>query len=147
MAQITKKLDELNIKWKTPSKDDATTILVPAEIKNKVKIELASYGLPKGGYSVTDAFNDSSWTMTDYDKKERFKYAKENDLAETISEIDGIEKAEVYIYEVEGSGFVLEENKKETTASVSITKSDNRPLKGQTVEAIKNLVAGSLIWI
>ena len=144
MSQITKKLDELNIKWKTPSKDDATTILVPAEIKNKVKIELASYGLPRGGYSVTDAFNDSSWTMTDYDKKERFKYALENDLAETVSEINGIEKAEVYIYEVEDNGFVLEENKKETTASVFITKSDNRPLKGQTVEAIKNLVAGTV---
>ncbi len=69
MSQITKKLDELNIKWKTPSKGDATTILVPAEMKNKIKIELASYGLPKDIYSFTDAFNDSSWTMTDYDKK------------------------------------------------------------------------------
>ena len=144
MAQITKKLDELNIKWKTPNKDDATTILVPAEIKNKIKIELASYGLPKEGYGFADAFNDSSWTMTDYDKKERFKYAKESELASTISKIDGIEDAIVYIDVKEGSGFVLEDNKMETTASVFIEKSDNQPLKGETVVAIKNLVASSI---
>lgn len=144
MAQITKKLDELNIKWKTPSKDNTTTILVPAEMKNKIKIELASYGLPKEGYSFVDAFNDSSWTMTDYDKKERMKYALQSELSSTISDIEGIENATVYIDVKEGTGFVLEENKMETTASVFIEKSDNRPLKGETVAAIKNLVSGSV---
>lgn len=144
MAQITKKLDELNIKWKTPSKGNTTTILVPAEMKNKIKIELASYGLPKEMYGFTDAFSDSSWTMTDYDKKERYKYAKENELAATISDFDGIESAKVYIDLREGSGFILEDNKMETTAAVSIIKSDNKALKGETVTAIKNLVANSI---
>ena len=90
-AEITKKLDELGIKWKTP-KGNATTILVPAELKNKIQIELASYGLPKEGYTFQDAFDDSSWTMTDYDKRERMKLALQNELSSTISEIDGIER-------------------------------------------------------
>lgn len=144
MAQITKKLDEMGVKWKTPSKDDTTTILVPADMKNKIKIELASYGLPKEGYGFMDAFKESSWTMTDYDKKERMKYALQNELSSTISEIEGIENATVYIDIKEGTGFVLEENKMETTASVFIERSDNRPLKAETVNAIKNLVAGSV---
>ena len=143
MAEISKKLDEMGVSWKTPSEDN-TTILVPAEMKNKIKIELASYGLPKESYSFLDAFNDSSWTMTDYDKKERMKYALQSELSSTISEIDGIESAKVYINEKEGTGFVLEENNKETTASVSIKRSDNRPIKAETVTAIKNLVAGSV---
>ena len=143
MAQITNKLDEIGIKRKTPIKDNTNTILVPAEMKNKIKIELASYGLPKEGYSFMDAFNDSSWTMTDYDKKERMKYALQSELSSTISDIDGIENATVYIDVKEGTGFVLEENKMETTASVFIEK-DNRPLKSETVIAIKNLVAGSI---
>ena len=67
-AQVTKKLDEMGVKWKTPN-NDTTTILVPSEMKNKIKIELASYGLPKEGYGFMDALNDSSWTMTDYDKR------------------------------------------------------------------------------
>ncbi len=144
MAQITKKLDEMGVKWKTPDKDSSTTILVPADMKNKIKIELASYGLPKEGYSFIDAFNDSSWTMTDYDKKERMKYALQSELSSTISEIDGIENATVYIDVKEGTGFILEENKMETTASVFIERTDNRPLKGETITAIKNLVAGSI---
>ncbi|MCF6466317.1 flagellar basal-body MS-ring/collar protein FliF [Clostridium sp. Cult2] len=142
-AQITKKLDEMGVKWKTPG-DDTTTILVPSEMKNKIKIELAAYGLPKEGYGFMDAFNDTNWTMTDYDKKERWKLALQSELSSTISDIDGIESATVYINEKEDSGFVLEENKKETTASVFIEKSDNRPLKGETVTAIQNLVAGSI---
>jgi flagellar M-ring protein FliF len=142
-SEVTKKLDEMGVKWKTPS-NDTTTILVPSEMKNKIKIELASYGIPKEGYSFQDAFDDSSWTMTDYDKKERMKLALQNELSSTISEIEGIEKATVYINEKEGSGFVLEENSKETTASVFVEKSDNRSIKGETVTAIQNLVAGSL---
>ncbi|QQY80740.1 flagellar M-ring protein FliF [Keratinibaculum paraultunense] len=144
MAQITKKLDEMGVKWKTPSKDDTTTILVPADMKNKIKIELASYGLPKEGYGFMDAFKESSWTMTDYDKKERMKYALQNELSSTISEIDGIENATVYIDIKEDTGFVLEEAELETTASVFIERSDNRPLKAETIAAIKNLVAGSV---
>ena len=144
ISQVTKKLDEMGIQWKTPNKDNVTTILVPANMKNKIKIELASYGLPKEGYGFIDAFNDSSWTMTDYDKKERMKYALQSELSSTISEIDGIESATVYINEKEGLGFVLEENNKETTASVSIKRSDNRPLKGETVTAIQYLVASSI---
>lgn len=144
MAQITKKLDELGIKWKTPNKEGSTTILVPADLKNKIKIELASYGLPKETYGFSDAFDDSSWTMTDYDKRERYKYAKENELAATISDFEGIESAKVYIDVREGTGFVLEDNKMETKAAVSIVKSDNRNLKGETVAAIKNLVANSI---
>ena len=70
MGQITAKLDEMGTQWKTG--DDQKSILVPAEMKNRVKIELATYGLPKEGYNYMDAFNDSNWTMTDYDKRQRF---------------------------------------------------------------------------
>jgi len=141
-GQITKKLDEMNVKWKTGDKEN--DILVPSDMKNKIKIELASQGLPKDGYGFIDAFNDSSWTMTDYDKKERMKYALQNELASTISEIDGVESATVYIDEKEDTGYVLEENKQQTTASVFIKKDENKPLSNDKVAAIKNLVAGSI---
>ncbi|MCG4584226.1 flagellar M-ring protein FliF, partial [Anaerosalibacter bizertensis] len=143
MGQVTKKLDEMNIKWKTAD-DNENTILVPSEVKNKAKLELASEGLPKEGYGFVDAFNDSSWTMTDYEKKERMQYALQNELSSTISEIDGIESATVYIDEKDESAFVLEDDKKETTASVFIKKSDNKPIPVDKVTAIKNLVASSI---
>ncbi len=76
--------------------------------------------------------------------KQRMKLALQSELSSTISEIDGIESATVYINEKEDTGFVLGENNKNTTASVSIKRSDNRPLKGETVIAIQNLVASSI---
>jgi len=143
VGQITEILDEMGVKWKTP-KDDPTTILVPSELKDKVKIQLASEGLPKNGYSFMDVFNESSWSMTDYDKRERMKYALQNELASTISQIDGIKSATVYINFGDDTNFVLEDDKKETTASVFIEKSYNRSLDSKAITAIQHLVASSV---
>ncbi|NLJ79137.1 MAG: flagellar M-ring protein FliF [Tissierellia bacterium] len=143
-GEITRKLDEMGIKWKTPNQNAPTTILVPADMKNKIKIELASDGLPREGYGFIDAFSDSSWMMTDYDKRQRMQLALQNELAATISEIDGIKNATVYINEKEETGFVLDGGDDATTASVSITKGANRPVKPETVAAIQNLVASAI---
>lgn len=142
MGQITAKLDEMGTTWK--SSDDQKSILVPKDNKNRIKIELATYGLPKEGYTFADAFNDSSWTMTDYDKKQRMKLALESELAATISEIDGIYSAEVYIAEKETSNFVLNNDDNKVTASVFIVKSDNRPFNAEKVNAIKKLVSARI---
>lgn len=143
MGQITSKLDEMGMPWKTG--DDQKSILVPTENKNRIKIELATYGLPKEGYSYMDAFNDSSWTMTDYDKKQRMKLALQSELASTISEIDGILSAEVYIAEKETTNFILNNNEDDkTTASVFIVKDGGEKISAEKVKAIKHLVAGPI---
>lgn len=138
---ITDKLDEMGIQWK--NEDEGTTILVPKGYKNKVKIQLATEGLPKDGYSFLDALNDNSWTMTDYEKRQRLEYALENELASTIAEIDGIEGAKVYLDIPDESNFVLKQSE-EATASVFIKLSKNQPLTQEKVIAIRNLVAGAV---
>ncbi len=142
MAEVTSKLDELNIPWETG--EDGSSILVPEESKNKVKIELASHGLPKEGYSFKEAFDQSSWTMTDYDKRQRMKHALQSELASTIAEIEGIKSAKVYIDSKEDTGFVLENDETKTTASVFIVKDVSKNLGGDKVKAIKNLVAAAV---
>lgn len=143
IAKVKDKLDEIGIEYKIPD-NNPTTILVPKNMKSQAKIELASEGLPQSGYSFMDAFNDSSWSMTDYDKKERMKFALQSELASTISEIDGIEKATVYINEKDESGFVLDKENNKTTASVFIEKSFRSSLSSETIKAIQNLVASSI---
>lgn len=138
---ITDKLDEMGIEWKNA--DEGTTILVPKGYKNKIKVQLATEGLPKDGYSFLDALNDSSWTMTDYEKRQRLKYALENELARTIAEIDGIEGAKVYLDIPDESGFVLNKSE-DATASVFIKLSRNQSLSKEKVFAIRNLVAGAV---
>lgn len=142
MGQVTARLDEMGISWQ--SSDDQRSILVPAEDKGKAKIELANYGLPKEGYSYTDAFNDSTWTMTDYDKKQREKLALRSELATKISEISGIMSADVFISEKENTSFILDDEESKTTASIYIEKSSSNPISAEKVNAIKNLVASAV---
>jgi len=142
MGQITSKLDEMGVSWK--SSDDQRSILVPKELKNRVKIELATYGLPKERYTYLDAFDDMSWSMTDFDKKQRIKKADEGELAAVISEIEGIHSAEVFINKKDSTSFILSNEENKTTASVFLVKSDSRQLPADKVNAIKHLVAGSL---
>ncbi len=142
MGEITTRLDEMNVNWK--SGEDQSSILVPKEDKSKIKIELATYGLPKDGYSFMDAFDDSGWTMTDYDKKQRMKQALQSELASTISDMDGIHSAKVYIEEKEMTNFVLDNDDRKSTASVFIVKDNSRGLSANKVDAIKHLVAGAV---
>lgn len=142
MGEITTRLDEMGISWKTG--DNQRSIMVPEKLKSKVKIELATYGLPKDGYDYIDAFNDTSWTMTEYDKKERMKLALRSQLASKISEIDGILSAEVFINEKESTNFVLQNDDTKTTASIYIEKTGNQPLSLEKVNSIKHLVAGAV---
>lgn len=140
---ITKKLDDMGVKWKSDD-NNANVIMVPSDMKNKIKIELASEGLPKEGYGFLDAFNDSSWTMTDYDKRQRIKIALQNELANTISEIEGVENARVYIKDgFENSSFVIDDDS-QMSASVFIKKVRGSNLTTSKVTAIKNLVASSV---
>lgn len=142
MAEVSARLDEMGITWK--SSDDQRSILVAAEDKSRAKIELANYGLPKEGYTYTDAFNDSSWTMTDYDKKQREKLALRSELASKISDISGIASAEVFISEKESTSFILENEDTKTTASVYIEKSSRNPISAEKVNSIKHLVASAV---
>ena len=142
VGEITTKLDEMDVSWKTSN--NQRSILVPEKMKNKIKIELATYGLPKDGYDYLDAFNDASWTMTEYDKKQRMKLADRSKLASKISEIDGILSAEVFINEKESTNFVLDNDDTKTTASIYIETRGSQPISLEKVNSIKHLVAGAV---
>lgn len=140
ISQMSAKLDEMGTPWEIGN--DQRSIMVPAKNKDKIKVELASYGYPKQGYTFTDAFNDSSWTMTDYDKKQRYKLALESELAAKISEIEGIYSANIFIYEKESNNFMLNDDTEKTTASVFIVKDGKKSISNDKVNAIRHLVAG-----
>ncbi|WP_026893855.1 flagellar basal-body MS-ring/collar protein FliF [Clostridiisalibacter paucivorans] len=138
---ITEKLDEMSVPWENGENNDERTIRVPVEMKNKVKIQLATQGLPKEGYSVLDAFEDSSWTMTEYEKRERVKFGLQNELASTISEIDGIDSATVYIDIPNDDNFLDRDSK--ATASVFLNLYDESPINQESAKAIRNLVSSA----
>ncbi|MDE8651135.1 flagellar basal-body MS-ring/collar protein FliF [Novosphingobium album (ex Liu et al. 2023)] len=73
---------------------------------------------------------------------ERLRSAREHDMEQTIQEIDGVESVRVHIAEGEKSVFVRDNAP--PTASVMVRLARGRSLSDSQVQAITNLVAGSV---
>lgn len=138
-GEITATLDEKGIPWRTG--DNEGTILVPEDMSAKAKMDLAMEGMPKDGYSFTDAFADIDWTTTEYDKQQKMKFALEEEMSRDLSGLDGIESAKVYLNIPEDTGYVLQEDKI-PTASVILDLRD--PVKKGTIEGIQHLVSSAV---
>ncbi len=94
---------------------------------------------PQGASEMLDAIPlGSSRTL----EGERLRLARERELMLTISAIDGIEKVRVHLATPERSVFVRENNP--PSASVMVQLSGGRSLSQSQVEAIVNLVSGSV---
>ncbi|EAQ28893.1 flagellar M-Ring protein [Erythrobacter sp. NAP1] len=94
---------------------------------------------PEGASAMLDAIPlGSSRTL----EGERLRLARERELMLTIREIDGIESVRVHLATPERSAFVRENNP--PSASVMVRLVSGRSLGRSQVEAIVNLVSGSV---
>jgi flagellar M-ring protein FliF len=139
-GEITAKLNELSIPWKND--ETGTKILVPKEYKNKAQMELAVEGLPTERFSYDDIFNSSSITTTNEERQKKYLIAQMNDLAKTIEEIDGIEKATVNLSVAEDSKFLLKDQ--ESKASVFVELKPGKAISAEQVNGIVMLVANAV---
>lgn len=140
-GKITKKLEEISIPYKTGN--GGTSVSVPEENANKARMELAIEGFPQDGITWEDAFNSNTLTMTNEDKKKKYLQAKMNQLARTIEEINGIDKANVQLTVPDNSNFLTEEIKK-SKASILLTLKSGFKLSEQEVNGIAMLVANAV---
>lgn len=99
----------------------------------------AGIAAPQGASEMLDAIPlGSSRTL----EGERLRLARERELMLTIREIDGIESVRVHLATPERSVFVRENNP--PSASVMVRLVSGRSLSQPQVEAIVNLVSGSV---
>jgi flagellar M-ring protein FliF len=99
----------------------------------------AGLAAPQGASEMLDAIPlGSSRTL----EGERLRLARERELVLTIREIDGIEAVRVHLATPERSVFVREDNP--PSASVMVRLASGRSLGQSQVEAIVNLVSGSV---
>ncbi|SHJ91851.1 flagellar basal-body MS-ring/collar protein FliF [Paramaledivibacter caminithermalis] len=140
-GKITQKLEEMNIQYR--AENGGTSISVPKENLNKARMNLAIEGFPSKGITWEDAFNSNTLTMTNDDKRKKYLQAKMNQLARTIEEINGIEKAHVLLTVPDNSDFLTEEIK-QSKASVLLTFKHGFKLSEQEVNGIVMLVANAV---
>ncbi|MFC7372169.1 flagellar basal-body MS-ring/collar protein FliF [Fictibacillus iocasae] len=124
--------------------DGGSTILVPSESADSLKVELAAEGIPKSGNIDFSFFGEKSgFGMTDKEFSILEREATQTEISSLIKSINGVEDAAVMITMPEAGVFVSDEGES-ASASVVLTLSPGARLETQHVNALYNLVSKSV---
>ena len=137
-STVISKLEALNIGYE--QKGDGGTILIAADQVSKIRMQLATDGLPAAGvgYEIFDK-SDTFGTTAFVQNVNRLR-ALEGELARTIRSLDSIDSARVHL--VIPDRQIFARDNQPPSASV-VVKSRTRLTRGQ-VNAIQHLVAASV---
>lgn len=141
LGEITAQLDSAKVPYKLDS--GSGSLLVPADRKYQVRMQLAGSGLPHGtGLGVEEMSGRTSFGQTPFMENALYVRAVENELARTISAMQPVEMARVHLALPPQSAFVRQ--KREPSASVMLKLFAGRRLDDAQVQAVVHLVASSV---
>lgn len=140
-GEIMAKLNEMKVDAK-PSGTD--TILVPKEDVDRLRMQLAAEGYPKGSLSLDILQNASGFGVTQQDKQIYRQYQLQEHLQNAIKTLNGVKDARVYLTMPEESNFVISDNKKSASAAVLLTLQPGTVLSQNNITAIAQFVQKSV---
>ena len=141
LGEITAQLDSAKVPYKLDSGNGS--LLVPADRKYQVRMQLASSGLPHGtGLGVEEMSGRTSFGQTPFMENALYVRAVENELARTIGAMQPVEMARVHLALPPQSAFIRQ--KREPSASVMLKLFAGRRLDDAQVQAVVHLVASSV---
>lgn len=138
-AQVVRELESRNIKYETRA--DGQTILVPKDDIPRIRMELASKGLPAGGgvgYEIFD--KGDAFSSTSFVQNINHLRALEGELTRTIRSIGRVQNARVHLVMPERKLF--ERDREPPRASI-VLKLRGELDAGQ-IRAIRHLVASAV---
>jgi flagellar M-ring protein FliF len=135
---VVAKLDAVNVPYE--QRGDGGTILIPADQVSRIRMQLATEGLPSAGvgYEIFDK-TDTFGTSTFVQNVNRLR-ALEGELARTIRSIDSIESARVHLVIPERQVFAQANQ----TPSASVVLKTRIRLGNGQVSAVQHLVAAAV---
>ena len=136
---IIQELEKEGVAYKIPADG---VIEVPRKEVYKVRIAVASKGLPKESHVGFELFNKQEFGATDFDQRIKYLRALEGELSRTIESLQPIESAVVHIALPKRSVFISKSTL--PTASVVIKTVDGMRLSRKQILGIKNLVAAAV---
>lgn len=123
------------------------TIMVPKDQEAALKMQLATEGYPKSGFSY-DIYMDNVDTMvTDSDRRTYRLFQLQNRMQEAIKTINGVKEAVVTITLPDNGNYVLNSNKDEPSASVVVTLVGVEDFTKGQVNGIKRLVSTGVLGL
>ncbi|EDY84351.1 flagellar M-ring protein FliF [Verrucomicrobiia bacterium DG1235] len=139
-GKIVAKLEQKGVAFETGS--GGNSIYVEASQVHRIRMELATEGIPAGGSGPGfELFDEGSFGISDFVQRTNFLRAVQGELARTISQFDGVESARVMVVMPENRLLASREGQDRPTASVFV---DGGGLSTGTVNSIRHLVANAI---
>ncbi|MEO8400370.1 MAG: flagellar basal-body MS-ring/collar protein FliF [Gammaproteobacteria bacterium] len=141
MSAIIDTLDKAGIRYKVNDRDGV--VLVAAKDLQLAKLKLSAAGVPKDeGFNYSFLNEQNGLSNSQFIENARYLRALENDLAKTISAIEGVSSARVHIAIPQNNVFADENNK--VTASVVLSVSAGFTSDKEKVRSIMQIIADSV---
>ncbi len=123
---------------------EGNTVYVPESQYKLIKLNMTRQGLAQSGASEgTDIImQDMGFGVSQRVEKERLKHAREQQIARTIEEMNGVLRAKVLLAMPKENVFARREKK--ASATVVVTSSRGSVLSGEEVDAIVDIVASAV---
>lgn len=139
-SAIISQLQTLNIPHKVALGGGA--VYVPADQVYRLRMDLASKGLPSGDGVGFEIFDKGQFGLSDFVQRTNYVRALQGELGRTISQLHGVASARVMIVQPE-SRLLLTESSVKPSASVFVELAGGR-LEAEQVNAIRHLVANAV---
>ncbi|WP_425060854.1 Flagellar M-ring protein [Sporomusa carbonis] len=140
-GKVTAKLKEMKVPYEVQTGSNGTDILVSSKDVHRLRLDLASQGLPRGNKGF-EIFEQNKFGVTEFQNKVQLLQAIQGELTRTIEQMDEVEKARVHIVMPEDS--LYKKSEKPATASIMLKLKPSAQLSQQQVKGIVNLVAHSV---
>lgn len=137
---VINRLIDLQIPYKLSS--NGGSILISSDQVHRVRLQMASEGLPQGGSVGFEIFDRSTIGTTEFVQKLNYRRALQGELSRTISQIKEVSSARVHLVVPENTLFSNEQQ--EARASVVLRLVSNGGLSEKQVQGIVYLVASSV---
>ncbi|MBZ5659253.1 MAG: flagellar M-ring protein FliF [Acidobacteriia bacterium] len=136
--KIVQRLSVENIPYQIST--DGTSIDVPADRLDLVRIKMASDNLPHTGRMGFELFDKPNWSSSDFSERVNYQRALEGELERTIETMDTVESARVHLVLPRESLFTDQDR---PAKAAVVVKLRSRRMADETVNAIANLVASA----
>ncbi|KEZ78012.1 flagellar basal-body MS-ring/collar protein FliF [Salinisphaera hydrothermalis] len=139
-GEVTARLDQMQVPYKLSG--GGSTIMVPRSRVDRIRLQMASDGLPKGGGVGFELMDNEPFGISEFAEKVNYQRALEGELERSIETIDEVSSARVQLAMPKSSVFVRDQ--KQPKASVVLELYSGRALAKGQVTAIQNLVASAV---
>jgi len=139
-AVIARMLEEGKISYQV--KDDGKTILVPEDMVEIWRLEIAKKGVNFTGTVGYEVFDKQSFGTTSFVQKINKQRALEGELVKTIMHIKGVTRARIHLSIPESSPFVSE--RKPPSGSVVLDVERGVTMTNDEIKGIQSLVSSSV---